>query len=82
MKKHRQSKHPSSPSSGVTKENFARIEVGMTKSQVEAILGKPTAKSAHDNCSAWGDPNKEIADLAVWYDDQGRVGLKAWLRPE
>jgi outer membrane protein assembly factor BamE (lipoprotein component of BamABCDE complex) len=42
------------PSSGVSKENFARIKIGMTKTEVEAILGKPTAKSAQDNCSAWG----------------------------
>ena len=68
------------PEPNGTKAGFDRIKRGMTRAEVEAIFGKPNMESAHDNASAWGDGDEEIA--AVWYDEQGRVGLKAWLRKE
>lgn len=70
------------PNAKVTKQNFEGITRGMTKAEVEAIFGKPTMTSAHDNCSAWGDDAKDEEIAAVWYDEQGRVRLKAWLRQE
>ena len=67
------------PNAKVTRENFERIVRGMSRAEVETIFGKPTMTSAQDTCSAWGDDAKDEEIAAVWYDELGRVGMKAWL---
>lgn len=64
--------------SKVTLENYKKIEVGMDKSEVEAILGKPSLcedKTIHTNCM-WGTPDKHIsttliADKVTLYSEVG-----------
>lgn len=48
--------------SKVTLENYEKIEVGMDKAEVEAILGTAdncVEKTLHTNC-VWGDESKNI----------------------
>lgn len=48
--------------SKVSLENYEKIEVGMDKSEVEAILGSAdncVEKTLHTNC-VWGDDSKNI----------------------
>ena len=48
--------------SKVSLENYEKIEVGMDKAEVEAILGSAdncVEKSLHTNC-VWGDESKNI----------------------
>ena len=48
--------------SKVSVENYEKIEIGMDKSEVEAILGSAdncVEKTLHTNC-IWGDENKNI----------------------
>ncbi|MDC9566109.1 MULTISPECIES: DUF3862 domain-containing protein [unclassified Pseudoalteromonas] len=48
--------------SKVSLENYEKIEVGMDKSEVEAILGSAdncVEKTLHTNC-VWGDESKNI----------------------
>ncbi|WP_338366036.1 DUF3862 domain-containing protein [uncultured Pseudoalteromonas sp.] len=48
--------------SKVTLENYEKIEVGMDKAEVEAILGAAdncVEKTLHTNC-VWGDESKNI----------------------
>ena len=46
------------PTPGVTFANYNRIEVGMTREEVEAVLGKP---------------NERIDDSAIWKSEAGDV---------
>jgi hypothetical protein len=71
------------PTPGITKENFDRIEVGMTRAEVEAILGGP----ANGWAPAWGNMRLEnewvdnaSGDAAtVNFDENNRVvGAKHW----
>ena len=48
--------------SKVSLENYEKIEVGMDKAEVEAILGSANncvEKTLHTNC-VWGDESKNI----------------------
>ncbi|MDC9519541.1 DUF3862 domain-containing protein [Pseudoalteromonas sp. S327] len=48
--------------SKVSLENYEKIEVGMDKAEVEAILGSAdncVEKALHTNC-VWGDESKNI----------------------
>jgi hypothetical protein len=58
----------------LTKENFDRIEIGMSRAEVEAILGPPAA--------AWlGAPiwESDLADEAIIrFDKENRVKAKHW----
>ncbi|ATC82612.1 MULTISPECIES: hypothetical protein [Pseudoalteromonas] len=48
--------------SKVSLENYEKIEVGMDKAEVEAILGSAdncVEKTLHTNC-VWGDESKNI----------------------
>ncbi|ASM49653.1 hypothetical protein PESP_a1552 [Pseudoalteromonas espejiana DSM 9414] len=48
--------------SKVSLENYEKIEVGMDKTEVEAILGSAdncVEKTLHTNC-VWGDESKNI----------------------
>lgn len=66
------------PNAKVTKENFDLIGNGTPRAEVHRLLGRPTMKSAQDNCDAWGDGTTEDGLAAVWYDEHGRVAMKAW----
>src|SRR4051794_19965245 len=53
------------PMPGVTKANFDRIEVGISREQVEAVLGKPGL--------LWLETDK--LRYRVWHSDDGSVAL-------
>ena len=69
-------------------ENFDRIEIGMTRAEVEAILGPPTDELPRGkfflppgSIIIDGDPiwESDGADLAqVRFDDCNRVKTKDW----
>ncbi len=71
------------PRPGVTEENFDRIEVGMTRAEVEAIFGGPATGS---NPWVWGNLPKEneweneaSGDAAmVDFDENNRVIARHW----
>jgi hypothetical protein len=80
------------PRPGVTKANFDRIEDGMTRQEVERILGGPGSLLA-ENGKIIGSPGKRFAingDLFLWghplnntnvfvsFDDGDRVIGKDW----
>ena len=56
-----------------SRANYEKVREGMTREQVEAILGKP-----------WGHDDNEAkyfgfdGDFEIEYDDQGRVKDKDW----
>jgi len=52
--------------SKITRENYARVQVGMTEAQLHGILGPPTA--THDN---FGGPNRK----ALHYTGIGAGGI-------
>lgn len=57
------------PRPGVTRENFDRIEVGMSRADVEAIFGGPA-----NGVSWWADLDRDVvadADKAGWEDADG-----------
>ena len=64
--------------SKVSLENYEKIEVGMDKAEVEAILGTADnceEKTLHTNC-VWGDESKNIeitlvSDKATIYSKHG-----------
>ncbi|HET6424759.1 MAG TPA: outer membrane protein assembly factor BamE [Planctomycetaceae bacterium] len=58
----------------VTKANFDRIEVGMTRAEVEAILGKPTG--SYQGILSW-TTNHSHTVISIVVDDQGRVSEKS-----
>jgi hypothetical protein len=59
------------PRPGVTKENFDRIEIGMTRADVEAILGEPNIWPP-----VW---ESDLGDEAqIEFDHQFRVKEKHW----
>jgi hypothetical protein len=62
--------------SKVTKENYEKIKPGMTKKEVEAILGSPTktVAMAMANIALWKDSNNVIW---VSYKD-GKVAHRMW----
>jgi hypothetical protein len=65
---------------GVTKANFDRIENGMTKPEIECIIGLPTDQSAHglNWLNAHNYKNSKAfmgagQDLVVWGGDDGVI---------
>jgi hypothetical protein len=68
------------PSPGVTKENFDRIEVGMVRSDVEAIFGGPAyVRRPHDRFYAIEWDNDASGEAAVInFEENGRVASKEW----
>ena len=64
---------------GVTKENFDRIEIGMTRAEVEAILGPPTdmlSPFAGDDEPIWESDRADEAQIR--FDENNRVKSKDW----
>jgi outer membrane protein assembly factor BamE (lipoprotein component of BamABCDE complex) len=59
---------------GVTYANYSRLEKGMTRDEVETVLGKPTQIVCKTR-SAW----KHASD-SIWvdFDKDGRVRASAW----
>ncbi|MFR0674141.1 outer membrane protein assembly factor BamE [Enterobacterales bacterium AW_CKDN230030176-1A_HGKHYDSX7] len=64
--------------SKLTQENYAKLETGMTRVQVEQLLGKPTECSGALGISSctWGDENRFVSvqfasDRVVMYAGQG-----------
>src|ERR1700722_81031 len=61
---------------GVTKENFDRIEIGMTYDEAVAILGPPTYREPY-----WVKSN--IASARIFLDRNDRIVAKFWFeRPD
>jgi hypothetical protein len=72
---------------GVTWAKFARIEKGMTKSEVEAILGgppsyySPSGKNYTLLSNGWVAWAGEDGAAGIVFDSQGRVDEKRWFSP-
>ena len=62
------------PRSGVSKENFDRLEVGMTHAQVETIMGKPPANTI-DGTVIWENENTHEA-IVVRFDEKESLAVK------
>ena len=60
-------------STRVTKSNFDRIQPGMTRAEVEAVLGP--AHQSYQTILTW-KTNHEKTVITVVLDDQGRVDTK------
>src|SRR5258707_1119920 len=65
------------PPPAVTKENFDRIEVGMTRAQVEAIFGKPGTPDAWDGGRSWTWENEVNEEAAIDFAHD-KVAQKRW----
>jgi hypothetical protein len=66
---------------GVTPANFARIRVGMTEREVEALLGGPGHPASSDVRTFplekdWRDASADY-HVFLWFDETGRVESKA-----
>jgi hypothetical protein len=70
----------------VTLKNFDRIEVGMTRKQVESFMGKPSDSGMNDRAPVgpeqvclWKDKDKTKAIVVFYVDDKvvrkGKKGL-------
>ena len=69
------------PSSGVTKGNLDRIQMGMTKSEVEQIFGKkgkPYLWTGEETPLQWDADDGSCAVIEL--SDDGVVVHKAWLQ--
>jgi hypothetical protein len=71
---------PSRP--GITKENFDRIEEGMTRAEVEAIFGGPANRAnpwpnLANNPNEWEDETSG-ASAIINFDENNRVSSKQW----
>jgi hypothetical protein len=65
------------PRPGINKQNFDRIEVGMTQAEVEAIFGGPPTWKPVGNRAEWA--NDGAYDCAtIDFDEDGRVMRTAW----
>jgi hypothetical protein len=65
------------PRAGISKENFDRIQNGMTRAEVEAIFGGPPSWTPVGNRAEWA--NNGAYDCAtIDFDDNGRVVRTAW----
>jgi hypothetical protein len=72
------------PRPGITKRNFDRIQQGMTKAEVEALLGGQAGYSHADESmgnmlEAWSEPDRRF--VFVWFHE-GRVSKKKWQGPQ
>jgi hypothetical protein len=65
------------PRPGVTKENFDRIQNGMTRAEVAEILGDEPGRR-QDHLALW--ESDDAGDLVlIGFDDADRVHVKNWL---
>jgi hypothetical protein len=65
------------PRAGITKQNFDRIGVGMTRAEVEAIFGGPPSWKPVGNRAEWA--NDGAYDCAtIDFDEGGCVMRTAW----
>src|SRR5260370_1056805 len=60
------------PPPGVTLPNIERIKDGMTRAEVETILGGPGESLMHDSILSWASRQKET-QIIVFFDDANRV---------
>jgi hypothetical protein len=73
---------PSQP--GVTKENFDRIDIGMTRADVKAILGPggwegiSGGRGMKERSHIFWVNERAGSDVMVWFDDEDRVELRVW----
>lgn len=71
---------PSGP--GVTKENFDCIEDGMTRAEVEAILGGPANANANNRFwpeRPWDEWENDLGDsVTICFDAEDRVKSRTW----
>ena len=56
-----------------TRENYEKIQPGMTRQEVQDILGKPF-RDEGDEAEYWGPNGK----FEIEFDDFGRVKEKEW----
>ena len=64
------------PTPGVSYANYSRIEIGMPRSNVEALLGKPIVGRGSMLVSHW---RTETADhVVVNFDEKNRVESLTW----
>lgn len=62
---------------GINKQNFDRIEIGMTRAEVEAIFGGPPSWKPVGNRAEWA--NDGAYDCAtIDFDEDGQVMRTAW----
>ncbi len=57
----------------ITRANYDRIEIGMTRAEVEAILGKP--QNSYQGVLSW-NTNHSHTVISVVLDDRGCVSDK------
>ena len=66
------------PSPGVTKANFDRIEIGMTRAEVEEIFGRKGVDNRERDRAVWfSGANDVVTDTVVWFKEDCVVG-KVW----
>jgi SmpA / OmlA family len=62
------------PPPGVTYANFSRIEKGMTREQVRALLGEPFEPQ-----KTWDQFTNQNDDIVmIEYDEEGQVSMLSW----
>jgi hypothetical protein len=67
---------PTPPPSRITKENFDRIQLGMTQDEVEEILGPPgwhSSSTGYRNISIGG---VRLRGDLEWIDDEGVIFIR------
>jgi hypothetical protein len=69
------------PTPGITQTNFDRIEKGITKEEVEAILGEPAfsrvkTRTPGNVVHMWKSPSGSLATVA--FSEDGKVIRKSW----
>src|SRR5262245_4700416 len=63
------------PTPGPTYANYSRIEKGMTRQQVRALMGEPSFEP-QNNLDEFGNKNGDI--IQIYYDDEGHVAMLLW----
>jgi hypothetical protein len=62
---------------GVTKANFDRLAMGMSRNEVEAVFGRPCDDS---HChSAW---NSDDGQAHIHFNEHGQIERKLWFEAE
>ena len=69
------------PPPGVTWPNIERINDGMTRAEVETILGGPGESLMQNSIMIWFNPQTKT-NVIVYFDDANRVIGKDWGPPE
>ena len=55
---------------------YKEIQIGMSRSEVRALLGEPSHYQSSQYDVTWYLPPPEPGTIAVWFDGHGRVGEK------